>query len=613
MSSLKSIAIIGMPNVGKTALFNALTGSFQKVANLAGVTVEVKKSKLINAPEIEVLDLPGMYSLDVATIDEKVARDYILKRKDEGLQFLLVLDATMLEKSLYLFLQIKELGITPIVALNQIDRATSRGLVLDLKVMEEELGTKILPVSATTKEGLQALLDLINKAQPLKIPEVMSLNPRMKSTDYIQEKFNQIEKILSVIVKQKIKMDSLSDKIDKYVLHPFWGMLILAIVLLMMFQALFTWAEPFMNGIEWIFSQIGEGVSKNIEHPLLASFFKDGLIGGIGGVVVFLPQILLLFFFTEFLEDFGYLARAAFLMDGFLRKLGLPGKAMIPLLSSHACAIPGVMATRILENPWERLLTMMVIPLTTCSARLPVYFLLVAAIVPNQSLWGPITYQGLTMFGLYFLGVAAALISAVVMKQFLPKHSTSMLLMELPSYHLPSFKSLIRNMIFKAKIFLSKAGGIILLLSILIWATVTFPLNEKGESQIEHSYAAKIGTMISPILKPLGFDWRISTVLIPSFAAREVAVSALSTVFLVEANEENEETSLKRLSTLLQENYSLATLMSLLIWFAFAPQCISTIAIIKRESGGWKWTLVMIGFTLTLSYVSSFLVYRLFI
>jgi ferrous iron transport protein B len=367
-----------------------------------------------------------------------------------------------------------------------------------------------------------------------------------------------------------------------------------------MFQTLFSWASPLMDVISFVFNWIGEGAADYIAPPLLKSFIVDGLINGVGGVLVFLPQILILFLFIQFLEDLGYLGRAAFLMDSLMRKIGLPGKAVIPLLSSHACAIPGILATRVIDNRRERLITMLVIPLTTCSARLPVYAVLIAALVPNIPVPGLpfLRIPGLVMFSLYIIGFASALIASLAFKKVMPQSSPSTLLMELPPYRLPKIKNLGISLLNKAKIFLKKAGGIILLLSIIIWGLVTFP-QQSGVRNIEESYAAKIGKFMEPAFRPLGFDWRITTALVPSIAAREVMVSSMSLVMSVEEGAEGFE---ENLSGKLIQEFEMGTLLALLIWFVFAPQCISTFAVMRRETGTLRWPLVMVGYTLALAY-----------
>ena len=452
-----SVGLVGMPNVGKTALFNALTGSFQKVANFPGVTVEKKMARM-SLPEgksCELVDLPGLYSLDVATLDEKVARDWLTGKTAASGSLIMVLDATHLQKSLYLLLQMLELGHRPLIALTQMDQSNKRGQELDLARFAELTGCRVLPVSAITGEGIgplkAAVLEDLGQPHPnVSLPS--EFQKKIKSPAYVADKFRTIDQWLSEIVKQPLRPDTLTQRLDQLALHPVGGFLLLFTMLFFMFQALFTWAGPAQDLIEAGMGALGEWVaSLLVAWPWLSSLIVDGIISGVGGVVVFLPQILLMFLFIQFLEDVGYLGRAAFLMDGFMRKLGLPGKAMVPLLSSHACAIPGVLATRILEDRRERLVAMLVIPLTTCSARLPVFTLLVAALVPAGASVGPFSLQGVTMMGLYLFPMAAAILVAAALRKVLPHDAPSMLLMELPPYRWPKPGHLVRTLFNKAK------------------------------------------------------------------------------------------------------------------------------------------------------------------
>lgn len=608
------VALIGMPNVGKTALFNKLTGSFQRVANFPGVTVEKKIGWISeNGLKImEVVDLPGIYSLDATTLDEKVTKDFLLqKQKDTSADlFVLVLDATNLDKSLFLAFQLKELGYPLIIALNLMDEAKKRELKLDLQKFSERLNATIVPTSASTGEGVLDLVHVI-KSEIEKSPSFKLLVPEnsqkmFRSPAYVNSIFAKIDHLLDEVTISKIRPDTFSEKIDQFVLHPVWGIVILIGILLIIFQALFSWASPMQEAIEAGFSFLGSLVSQHVSHELTKSLLIDGVISGVGGILVFLPQIVLLFLFIQFLEDIGYLGRAAFLMDSFMRRFGLPGKSVIPLLSSHACAIPGILSTRVIDNYRERLITILVIPLTTCSARLPVYAILIGALIPNQAVLGLswLKLPGLVLFGLYMLGFFSAMLVSLIFKRTLPRSSPSMFLMELPPYRIPKIKNLLFVIKNKATIFIKKAGGIILVVSIIIWGLVTFP-QINGVSQIENSYAASIGRMFEPVFRPLGFDWRITTALIPSIGAREVVVSALSLVLSMEGSEED-------MSKALVEQFGLGTLVALLIWFVFAPQCISTFAVIKRETNSLKWPIVMVLYTLGLAYGFSYLARVLF-
>lgn len=612
--NLPRIALVGMPNVGKTALFNKLTGSFQRVANFPGVTVEKKTGWVSRSGEriLEIVDLPGIYSLDATTLDEKVTKDFLLQKEKEKSAdiFVLVLDATNLDKSLFLAFQLKKLGYPLLIALNLMDEARKRGLTLDIEKIKEALGAVVVPMSAATGEGVEELIkalkeETLNK-NLVKIEVPQDSHRLFRSPAYVNGIFKEIDHLLKEATITPLKPDTLSERIDKVVLHPVWGILSFVAILILIFQTLFFWAEPIMEFIEeTLFGGLGELAGTYITNDLLKSFIVDGLIGGVGGVIVFLPQIVLLFFFIQFLEDVGYLGRAAFLVDSVMRRLGLPGKSVIPLLSSHACAIPGILSTRVIENYKERLITMMVIPLTTCSARLPVYAILIAAIIPNNPVFGLpwLRLPGLVLFGLYMLGFVSALVVALLFKKSIPHSSPSMLLMELPPYRIPKIKNLLLVMLNKAKIFLKKAGGIILIISVIIWVLMTFP-RVNGESNIETSYAASIGRVFEPVFSPLGFDWRITTALIPSIGAREVVVSAMSMVLSIEEGSEAFEESM---ATSLVQQFGLGTLVALLIWFVFAPQCISTFAVMRRETNGYKWPMVMVTYTLALAYICAFI------
>lgn len=611
------VALIGMPNVGKTALFNKLTGSFQRVANFPGVTVEKKTGWVVEDGKqvLEVLDLPGIYSLDATTLDEKVTKDFLLQKEKEKSAdlFVLVLDATNLDKSLYLAYQLRDLGYPLLICLNLMDEAEKRGQKLDLEKMKRELRAEILPTSASTGKGVKDLVHAIKNHENETIPEIKLPENHQKlfrSPSYVNGIFKNIDRLIKEATLSPLAADSFSESIDHWVLHPVWGLIILSALLIFVFQVLFSWSAPIQDLIELFFSFLGEKASILIDHKLLKSLVVDGMINGVGGVLVFLPQIVLLFLFIQFLEDLGYLGRAAFMMDSFMRKIGLPGKAVIPLLSSHACAIPGILSTRVIDNHRERLITMLVIPLTTCSARLPVYAILIAALIPDTAVAGLpwLRMPGLVLFGLYMMGFVSAIIVSLIFKKTLPYSSPSMLLMELPPYRIPKLQNLLLVMMNKAKIFLSKAGGIILIVSIVIWFLVTFP-QRNGETVLEESYAAHIGRFFEPVFRPLGFDWRMTTALIPSIAAREVVVSAMSLVLSVKEGSEGFEDELA--ATLVRE-FGIGSLLALLIWFVYAPQCVSTFAVMKRETNGYKWPVFMVTYTLSLAYLFAWLTRILF-
>ena len=617
------VALLGLPNSGKSTLFNTLTQSRQRVANFPGITVERKVGTTIyNNEVLSIVDLPGVYTLDVSTLDEKITRDYVFNKveDDKADTFVLVVDATNLKKSIYLAMQLNEIGQHYVVALNMMDIAKKRGQEIDLNLLSQHLdGASVIPVIATEGVGVDQLLQAIQEEQNKEKTEInlpKDFQKQIKDPNYIKDKFQKVEDIIKDVTIKEIELDTLTEKVDQYVLHPFLGPLILILTLLFIFQLLFAWSDPFMGLIEGGFGYLAELVQMITPEGLVQSLIVDGIIGGVGGIMVFLPHIVFLFIIIYFLEDLGYLGRAAFMLDFFMRKLGLPGKAVVPLLSSHACAIPGIMSARIIESHSQRLLTMMISPLATCSARLPVYTLLIGVIVPaNVKLFGFLGLPGLVLFGLYMFGIVSAfLVAFFSRKAFMPK-SPSYLLMELPPYRVPKITNVFRGAFQKGWIFVKKAGSVIFILSIIIWGLVTFPGAPENADKpaIEYSYAAKVGKTFQPVFAPLGFDWKITTALIPSFAAREVLVSAMGTVYSVEGSEDAEDESfIQNISNVMSGQYSLATLMALLIWFVFSPQCIATFGVLKKETGGYKMPLVFGAYTLILAYVSSFITFIIF-
>lgn len=624
------IALAGVPNCGKTALFNALTGSRQKVANYAGVTVE-RKEGVTRSPagrNIRVLDLPGSYSLVPRTPDEEITRDALSGRLgDENAPELLiaVADATNLERNLGFVLELRALRKPVVLALNMYDLATERGLKLDLDILSRELGVPVVPTVAVKKEGVKALLDrvddlLFSSGRKATVTGVNTLPDGPASTDP-RVRFLEVDRVLKLATRAPTAPAFGSHKIDRWVLHPVLGVVLLFFVLALMFQAIFTWAAPMQDAIEALFGAAGAWVSAMMPEGALRDLMVDGVIAGVGSVLVFLPQILLLFFFILFLEDSGYMARAAFLMDRIMGAVGLHGRAFIPLLSSFACAIPGIMATRTIENRRDRLATILIAPLMTCSARLPVYSLLIAAFIPNTPVFGPFRLQGLVMLGLYVAGVVSAIAVAFVLKKLVFRGNTPPLLLELPTYKWPNFRSLMVGLWERARIFIRRAGTVILSLTILLWFLASYPkapapgTASSPEPDIYYSYAGQIGRAIEPVLRPLGFDWRISIAMIPGFAAREVMVSALATVYAVEAaavpeGGDEEAAMQESLGARLSAQWGLATALSLLVWYIFAPQCLATLAVIKRETYGWRWPLVSLVYLVGLAYGASWVTYR---
>ena len=612
MSDALRIALVGNPNCGKTSLFNHLTGTRQKVANYAGVTVERKVGQftLPSGKPVRVLDLPGTYSLDATSPDEEITRDVVQgKIAEEGQQdaFLCVVDASNLNLHLGLVLEMIALGRPILLVLNMMDEARRRGMQINTQKLSERLGIPVVETVAVRNSGIENLMNALDQGK-YSIPhtELSGLNG---------DNHHKISTILHDVVHSVDQEDKRSDFLDKIFLHPVLGLVSLALMMFVVFQAVFAWAAPFMDGIESLFGWFGEFVGQHISHPLLNSLVVDGVIAGAGGVLVFLPQILILFFFILVLEESGYLPRAAFLLDKLMFKAGLSGRAFIPLLSSFACAVPGIMATRSISDPRDRLTTILVAPLMTCSARLPVYALLIAAFIPEQLVWGVLNLQGLVLFGLYMAGIVSALLVSFVLKFFQTDKSQHMLLMELPSYRFPDPKSIWIGLLDRAKIFLKRVGGIIFALSILLWFLCTFPQPPEGATlpAIDYSLAGMLGHVMQPIFAPLGFNWQICIALIPAMAAREVVVAALGTVYALSATDD--DAVAQGLASIISSDgslgWSLATALSLLVWFIYAPHCLATLATVKRETGSWKTVSFMTAYLFGLAYLMSFLTYQI--
>lgn len=618
--SFPRFALAGNPNCGKTALFNAITGGRQRVGNYPGVTVEKKEGTIsrANGDTIRILDLPGTYSLDAKTPDEEITRDVLLGKldgEDQPEVILAVADATSLERGLGLILELKTLDRPIILALNMMDLAKERGAEIDLVILSRELGIPVIPTVAIKNEGIDELLDravLTAKESSARDAESSVVKRVWKTStpNDVRERFSEVDTILKKAIRRSARPLVWSDKLDRVVMHPLWGSVILLTVLALVFQAIFTWAAFPQEWIETGISFIGERVGSLFAEGALRSLLVDGIITGVGSILVFLPQILLLFFFLLLLEDSGYMARAAFLMDRVMGKVGLHGRAFIPLLSSFACAIPGIMATRTIENRRDRLTTILVAPLMACSARLPVYSLLIAAFIPNKEIFGPLRLQGLVMLSLYLGGVLATLGMAWVFKRTLLKGVKPPLLLELPTYKIPSWRNVFYGLRERCWIFIRRAGTVILSITIILWFLASFPKAPVGatEPAINYSYAGKIGHLIEPVIRPLGFDWRIGVAFVPGFAAREVMVSALATVYAIERK--NEEETSSALSDVLKSQWSVATAISLMVWYILACQCLSTLAVTRRETNSWRWPLFMLGYMTALAYVGSFITYH---
>lgn len=613
MSQALRIALVGNPNCGKTSLFNHLTGTHQKVANYAGVTVERKVGtfNLVSGRPVRVLDLPGTYSLDATSPDEEITRDVIMgKIAGEADQdaYLCVVDATNLKLHLGLVLEIIALGKPILLVLNMMDEARRRGMQINVQKLSERLGVPVVETVAVRNAGIEGLLAILEQ-EKYHAPQQELSDIILSGTTH-----QKVAQILNDVVHSLVEEDKRTDFLDRIFLHPVLGLLTLAVMMFVIFQAVFAWAEPFKELIVAGFDWLGETLGQYISHPMLQSLVVDGVIAGVGGVLEFLPQILILFFFILVLEESGYLPRAAFLLDKLMFKAGLSGRAFIPLLSSFACAIPGIMATRSISDPRDRFTTIMVAPLMTCSARLPVYALLIAAFIPSQTVFGIFNLQGLVLFGLYMAGIVSALLVALVMKIFRKDKSQHALLMELPSYQIPSIKSVMIGLLDRGKIFLKRVGGIILALTIILWFLCTFPQPPEGATlpDIDYSIAGMLGHLLQPIFAPLGFNWQIVVALIPAMAAREVVVAALGTVYALSGSNEDEiADSLTHFITADGSGWSLATALSLLVWFIYAPHCLATLATVRRETGSWTTVAVMTGYLFGLAYLMSFFTYQI--
>ena len=602
----RHVALVGNPNCGKTALFNLLTGSRQKVANYAGVTVERKEGRFV-APSgrtVRVLDLPGAYSLQATSLDEAITFDVISGRRADELApelLVCVVDATNLRLHLRFVLELLALGKPTVIAINLMDVARRRGIDIDLLRLQQELGVPVVDTVAVKQGGAQALIDLLDRQELPRLP------PISVSVDLHQ----RVRALLAAAVRMPTQTARIDDALDRWLLHPVAGLLTLAAIMFLIFQAVYAWATPLMDLIDAGTLGIGEWVAARLPEGPLAGLLVDGIIAGTGGVIVFLPQILILFAFIVALEESGYLPRAAFLLDRMMFSAGLSGRSFIPLLSSFACAIPGIMATRSIQDPRDRLATILVAPLMTCSARLPVYALLIAAFIPQRTVWGLFNLQGLVLFGLYFAAVLSALLVAWVMKQWRRGSEEHPLMLELPSYRLPHWRDLLIGLWERALIFLKRVGGIILASTVLLWFLLNFPAAPAGASgpAIDYSFAGRIGHVMAVVFAPLGFTWQICIALIPGLAAREVAVASLATVYAVAAVDE--EAAAEALGSLISNDWSLATALSLLVWYIYAPMCLSTLVTIKRETNSWRQMSFAALYLFGLAYFASLITYQL--
>ena len=605
MAELRTAALVGNPNAGKSALFNALTGARQKIANYPGVTVERKAGRLAlpTGETVELTDLPGAYGLNATSPDEEVTRKVVLGElagEPAPQVLIVVLDASNLEQHLVFAQEIIALGRPTVVALNMVDLAERDGLVLDPAALSEALGVPVVPTVAVRRRGLAELAAAVAAAEegrPAPRHPHTTLTERRVSARIIAE-----AAILSETAQHRLHA-----KLDKILLHPWFGPLVLFALLFVVFQAVFTWATPFADALEGGIGLIADQVRASVPQGLVRDFLTEGVLSGVGSVVVFLPQIVILFFFILAMEASGYMARAAFLMDRLMARVGLSGRSFIPLLSSFACAIPGIMATRSIADPRDRLTTILIAPLMTCSARLPVYAVIIAAFIPNRAVLPGVGLQGLVLFTLYVTGIIGAMVVALVLRRSVTKGAASGFIMELPKYQLPRAKDLLLGLWQRAWIFLRRAGTIIFAVTVVLWLLLSFPRAGEGENHVDASIAGKLANGLAVVVEPIGFNRDIALSLIPAMAAREVAVASLATSYAVAA--EDEEQAALALGEQLRSKWSLPTALAFLAWFVFAPQCMSTIAVARRETNGWKWPAFMLLYLFGLAYVFAGLTY----
>jgi len=606
MSTTSLVAVVGNPNCGKSALFNALTGLRQKVANYPGATVERRSGSLLGNSEIELIDLPGSYSLTPRSPDELVTKQvltgtHINERQPQAI--LCVIDATNLVQHLRFMLELRSLGLPMVIALNMVDLAERERIVIDVKLLSEKLGVPVIETVAVRKRGLEDLKEQVRKAL------VTGSTDTVNYGDTLHLRQQAAQQIASAATLSEGIGHRTTRALDRILLHPVLGLFILAALLFTMFQAVFAWAEAPMDLIEGGFTSLKIFFRANLEHGLLLSLLNDGLLAGVGAVVVFLPQIIFLFLFILVLESTGYMARAAFLMDRLMAAAGLNGRAFIPLLSSFACAVPGIMAARSIANEKDRLTTILIAPLMTCSARLPVYTVIISAFIPNKTVAGMFGLKGLVLFGLFILGIVSALIVAAVLKRTVAKGPTDTFMLELPKYQAPNPRFVLTGLYERARLFLKRAGTIILASTVILWVLTLWPSAPDGalRPDVAYSMVGIIGGWLEVIFAPIGFNWEISAALVPGMAAREVAIAALGTVYSLQGSEEMVEAGLV---ATLNGLWSLPTALSFLVWFVFAPQCLSTIAVTRRETGGWKWPLFMVAYMFALAYTASFITFQ---
>ncbi len=618
-ASVVRLALVGTPNCGKTATFNALTGSRQKVANYAGVTVERKEGRFCTTGGawVSVLDLPGTSSLRARSPDEAITRDVVLgqhKTEPQPDALVCVADATNLLPTICLLLELKETGLPILLSVNMMDIARARGRDIDLDMLSNLLGVPAVASVAVRRGGLDALQSYIcgqlscwTTAAGVRAEKHAQATWREPDAELIRARHNEAARILAAATLSSGKPPRVSNAIDAVTLHPVFGVALLLTILFLIFQAVFVGAAPVMDGIDAGFKALSDAVTAALPDTWLRGLIVDGVIAGVGGVLVFLPQIIILFTCIIFLEDFGYMARAAFLMDRLMGAVGLHGRAFIPLLSSFACAIPGIMATRTIENPKDRITTILIAPLMTCSARLPVYTLIIGALIPGTRYGGWLSLQGLVMFGLYATGIVGALIVALIVKRGIFKAVPEPLMLNLPDYKTPAWKNIFYGVWLRSSMFLKRAGTTIFAIAVLLWALSTWPQPPEGATlpAIDYSAAGMLGHWLAPLMEPIGFTWQMTLALIPAMAAREVAVAALGTIYAVGGNG-TESGVAESLGALLHTTWTLPSALAFLAWFVFAPQCVSTLAVVRRETNSVKWPVVMFLYMTALAYAAAF-------
>jgi ferrous iron transport protein B len=598
----RKVALVGNPNAGKSALFNALTGARQKIANYPGVTVERKAGRMLlpSGEPVELTDLPGAYGLDATSPDEEVTSKVIrgeFAGEGEPDALIVVLDASNLEQHLVFAQEVIALGKPTVVALNMLDLAERDGLVLDPEVLGQELGVQVVPTVAVRRRGLDEL------GAALAAAKTRDPGPGQTALTLTERRF-AAHAMADAAILSESQRHRLHSRLDRVLLHPWIGPLVLLALLFVVFQAVFAWASPFADGLEAGVGALSGLAAEVIPDGFVQDLVVEGLLAGVGSVVVFLPQIVILFAFILAMEQSGYMARAAFLMDRMMAGVGLSGRSFIPLLSSFACAIPGIMATRSIADPKDRLTTILIAPLMTCSARLPVYAVIIAAFIPERTVGWGVGLQGLILFALYAAGIVGAMAAALVLRRSFTKGAASGFIMEMPKYQLPSVTDMGIGLWQRAWIFLRRAGTIIFMVTIVLWLMLSFPKAGPGESQVDASIAGKLANGLAVVVEPIGFDRDMALALIPAMAAREVAVSSLATTYAVDAGDDEEAEALA-LGDQLKARWTLPMALAFLAWFVFAPQCMSTIAVARRETNGWKWPTFMLVYLFGLAYVAA--------